>query len=280
MATKVKKNPSGKGKKQDSVKSEANPAKAKKESKQNYNAVFIALGIIAIIALAYYVLSSRESPSCFNGRQDNGETGVDCGGPCSNKCPTETTLSTADCGSLTSMPAKTRCIADQAVLKSSDSECSTISDPWYMNMCYRLYAADALDTRACAKINSSLDADECYKGVAVKKQDGDLCELIKDVSQKDTCYFRIGFDTKITSMCEKITSDSSKYRCIALAKKDYTYCGQINEQKGRDYCYERMSTLVPEIVVCGNIVSTPTKDSCIMNVAQLKVDQTMCDTLS
>ncbi len=44
--------------------------------------LFIIFVIIALIAFSFF----HEAPSCFDNKQNQGETGLDCGGPCSKLC--------------------------------------------------------------------------------------------------------------------------------------------------------------------------------------------------
>lgn len=47
--------------------------------------LFSVLGVIFAVVLGFY-LYSRPTPSCFDGQQNNAETGVDCGGLCQKAC--------------------------------------------------------------------------------------------------------------------------------------------------------------------------------------------------
>jgi len=271
------------GKSNTKKKKETAETKAPAKPEKDYTGILVLLGVVIVVAIAAYLLmSSRDPTSCFNGKQDQGEENVDCGGPCSKPCQTSTTNAqqNQDCGSLTEITAKTRCYVDKAATQGSDSECTKLSDIFYRNMCYRLYASKTLDSTSCANINTTLDADECYKDVAISKQDVGVCDKVSDEAQRDTCFFRLGFDTKNADICNKIISTASKYRCLALAKKDYTYCRMINETKGRDYCFERTSTLVPVIDVCADIINPSIKDSCTMTVAEKTINSKLCGNLS
>ncbi len=47
--------------------------------------IFVYLAIFALILYGLYLLV-REKPTCFDGRRNQGEEGIDCGGPCAKKC--------------------------------------------------------------------------------------------------------------------------------------------------------------------------------------------------
>jgi len=51
-----------------------------------YTLLFV--GLAAGLAAALFLLS-KPAPSCFDGKQNQGEVGIDCGGPCAKVCPTE-----------------------------------------------------------------------------------------------------------------------------------------------------------------------------------------------
>jgi hypothetical protein len=59
---------------------------------------------IAIVALIAWGISSavRPAPSCVDGIQNQGETGVDCGGPCAKVCAPSTLTAIAAAGSVQS----------------------------------------------------------------------------------------------------------------------------------------------------------------------------------
>lgn len=46
-----------------------------------YGIAFFAIIIIPVAATVYFILP-KAAPTCFDGRRNQGETGVDCGGPC------------------------------------------------------------------------------------------------------------------------------------------------------------------------------------------------------
>lgn len=51
----------------------------------------IILGIIVILGLIVIVPRLQKEPTCFDGRKNGDETGVDCGGSCPTFCPLEVT---------------------------------------------------------------------------------------------------------------------------------------------------------------------------------------------
>lgn len=47
---------------------------------------FFALFLLAISLVIVIVLTKLATPTCFDNKQNQGEEGVDCGGPCKNQC--------------------------------------------------------------------------------------------------------------------------------------------------------------------------------------------------
>ncbi len=45
-----------------------------------------AVFVVCAMLVGFYVLFFTQAPTCFDGKQDGGETGIDCGGPCSRIC--------------------------------------------------------------------------------------------------------------------------------------------------------------------------------------------------
>jgi len=54
------------------------------ERKAEY--LFGAIGVIAVCILIFILLLPKSAPSCFDGKQNQGEQGIDCGGPCARLC--------------------------------------------------------------------------------------------------------------------------------------------------------------------------------------------------
>jgi len=54
------------------------------------------LAILGGIVFGFYLIFIRPAPSCFNGVQDQGELGVDCGGPCRAPCVPERGVTPVD----------------------------------------------------------------------------------------------------------------------------------------------------------------------------------------
>ncbi len=59
------------------------------QRKQVTYASIIIIVFLLIIGIPIYFAFFRHAPSCFDGIQNQGEVGVDCGGPCSKLCPDE-----------------------------------------------------------------------------------------------------------------------------------------------------------------------------------------------
>lgn len=57
----------------------------KRIAKQIFYGIFF-LAILSSLIFAVYYLFLRSAPGCFNGRQDSGEEGIDCGGVCAASC--------------------------------------------------------------------------------------------------------------------------------------------------------------------------------------------------
>ena len=51
-----------------------------------HTASIVILAIILIVGLPAFLLLYK-APTCFDGKQNQGEGGIDCGGPCVKLCP-------------------------------------------------------------------------------------------------------------------------------------------------------------------------------------------------
>ncbi|MDE1874771.1 MAG: hypothetical protein KGI79_03255 [Patescibacteria group bacterium] len=55
--------------------------------KYGYLLIFVAAVAAIIVIPAYFLF--HKAPTCFDGIQNGGETGIDCGGPCARLCPAD-----------------------------------------------------------------------------------------------------------------------------------------------------------------------------------------------
>jgi len=104
------------------------------------------LGIIFIVVV-FFLFSIQKPPTCFDGKQNQDESGVDCGGICSKVCTSEQTP-------LTIVWARTSKIQDglyNAVAYIQNSNLSAFAT----NVYYHFYLYDEEGVRIYERVNSS-----------------------------------------------------------------------------------------------------------------------------
>ncbi len=47
---------------------------------------YFLIFVIVVLVAGFFIWQSATKPTCFDGKQNQGEEGVDCGGPCKNPC--------------------------------------------------------------------------------------------------------------------------------------------------------------------------------------------------
>jgi hypothetical protein len=235
---------------------------------------YIVLALAAIAVVSYLILTATNpaaKPSCSDGVRNQGESDVDCGGPC-KACPT----SNLPCAERADANERSKCFMNQAVGSGNASVCDYIEIEFFKDDCLKGIAKNTNDTSPCGRISSPLGSAECLRDVAIETMNPKLCASIADITQRDSCYYRVAIDSKDVSACAGITSDSSQKTCTALLSKNSAYCDEIKDENGRDWCYNKVASLNPDAKTCTSIHSMQTKDLCYKMVAAKKISFDLC----
>ncbi len=111
--------------------------------------------------------------------------------------------------------------------------------------------------------------DACFLSFAQQNKDISLCGK---TSYNDFCSAVVAKDYK---KCESTTNKDNCYKEIAISAKDALGCKQILNKQVADLCF---AYATPDVNFC-NEFSGANKNNCYINVAKLKSDSTICNTL-
>ena len=222
----------------------------------------------AFASLPITILSPSQEyklPSCDDGIKNQGETGVDCGGPCKScleivegecpgSCDDKNDCTIDSCSESTSF----QCVHDKIAFCCGNNECEedeTIAN--CPNDCQIAFEEPDL---------SIFERLENIKNTAASNPDkaSAQCSKIESATYKDDCYSNIGKVTRNTAYCDLIRSDRTKDDCfseVAKASNQNTLCERITLDTRRDSCYMNF-VLAGDYSVCDKIVDSYLKDSC------------------
>ncbi|GEM_PF-4567102 len=174
---------------------------------------------------------------CSNNAQDQGETGIDCGGPCSACTPLfDKCIESCDDGdACTKDSCVTGVCAHQNIVSCcgdficSDSEsarscpqdCTSqvIQKPMHETIVFAVQQARQ-DVRKgiqiCSRIFDKNDADQCLAEVAMQVKSSVACEEVADVSIRDVCYLDYAQTSNDYSVCDKVNNRLFKASCFSF----------------------------------------------------------------
>ncbi|MBD3261474.1 MAG: hypothetical protein GF334_07300 [Candidatus Altiarchaeales archaeon] len=228
---------------------------------------FLFIGLI-------FLFGCMNSPTCSDGLLNQGEEGVDCGGPCLS-CTTTTTLPPLpDCGKLEGA-ARDMCYYSNAEKSLDVGDCEKILEGFLKADCMIGVANQRRDEHVCSQIELPLSRDECYKNIASKTNEKRLCGFINNTAHKDSCYYNIAMTLGNKSLCGYIEGDSTRLRCLAIRDKDPKVCLNLTS-KARDWCLYKVVDVAPENEVCDLINSSDTAEQCYIVLAKSKADESIC----
>lgn len=218
---------------------------------------------------SFKVLSASKEPSCFDGLKNQDETGIDCGGKCSEcetcndklqnqneegvdcggvctQCQTcfddlknqdETGV---DCGGVCSIPCKE---------SESDDDQGSASGGTSPSIGSNQGTSDASGSSSSSSSNT-VDTLIAAKEMALKNPDkaAQLCNQLNVASMKDTCLQDVAKKSKRPDICAQITDGKKRDPCymyFVTNNNDYSLCDKISNDIFKDSCQnlKQLSTL-------------------------------------
>ncbi len=190
--------------------------------------------------IPFTVLAGKQAlQSCTDHAQNQGETGIDCGGPCI-ACPERADIGEclggcADFDSCTQDSCVNgRCVhqatipccgnfacENQETPANCPADCSLASitkSPEALVHDATLLAASSADRAAkiCAAILIQAYADQCYAQVSKASKNPSICTYVQNLDTRDGCYLDYAQATNDYSMCDQLTNRLYKSSCYTM----------------------------------------------------------------
>ncbi len=208
----------------------------------------------AVATLPVKIVAFAKTETCFDGRKNQNEEGVDCGGickPCINQATEcdDDDLCTDDieengvCANKPILPCCGNNVCEDQ--ENCDADCKK-PEP------LPLFSSGTLDDiKELAKVNpgkalqqcSQIEVpdlkDACIGNIGEAQLDKDYCTKIINARVKDLCYSNIAKNINDNTLCQYISTDSRKDSCymtFVLDNKDYSVCGRISNKQLRQSC--------------------------------------------
>ncbi len=230
---------------------------------------------VARAASSFTVYIQSEIATCTDNIQNQGEEGVDCGGPCS-QCPSchDNTLNQdeegVDCGGIckpcSDCDDNDPCTQD--IVVSSECKHEKISpccgnsiceqgeecpadcpqdDPYPGSTVWEKLDAikelarsdDYAAAARCDSFDENLHREKCLDNVAKQSNKHSYCEEIMDERTREECLISVAKGADDHGICEKISQDTRRDRCymhFAKAGDDFSVCDKVTDYYLKQLC--------------------------------------------
>lgn len=200
-----------------------------------------------------------EEESCSDGIRNQGEKGVDCGGPCKECASCSDGIRNqgedgVDCGGPCE-PCKEECNECSDGNKCTQDLCNAATN----YQCVFKEITPCCGNNKCEPSESyiSCPADcEAEQQEEEKQSAKDIIEEVKSLSKTDT--------NKAGMLCDSLEKDKDKDRCfseIAKGTNSSTFCNYINSDSKKDTCYMNFA-MDGDYTVCDKVTNPYLKKSC------------------
>jgi hypothetical protein len=195
---------------------------------------------------SFIVYKESSQPTCFDGIQNQGEIGIDCGGPC-KACPTcfdgiqnqgETGI---DCGG----PCK---------------------------LCEETCPYDCNDFDLCTE--DICENGKC-KNIPIFPCCGNL--LCEEGENEENCIIDCMIIQKSPNLMSKSEIlSTAKNKAEQNTKDAGLFCDEINNSDFRDDCFKTIAVVGKNKLFCDYIINSMKKDSCLIDFAMTQYDYSVC----
>ena len=216
-------------------------------------------------AMTISILGETDAPTCYDSIKNQGEEGIDCGGPCPG-CEPERSCPVCD--------DLDKCTKDRC---SKDTDYTCIHEP-ITPCCGNDLCEQGEDDKACPE-DCIKEQEDIFTGLTplesldkIKtiaetdiKSAANYCDRITIKMYRDGCFRNIAEIAENTIFCEKIEEDLAKDRCYATVAKinsESRSCEKISKDSRRDSCYMNFVLDDKDYSVCDKLVNSYLRDSC------------------
>jgi len=204
---------------------------------------------VARAASSFNIYEESIEPTCYDNLKNQGETDVDCGGPCpacklqptcnDNDICTEDKLVNGRCKFTPITPCCGDAICDKSEVNDCLADCPS-DDPFAgMTTWEKLNAIkelaktnDIAAVQYCDSFDSKVQKEKCLDNVGRSSKKDSYCRQITDERTREECIIEVAKDTKTPNLCADVTKESRRDRCyIHFAKSgiDYSVCEKISD---------------------------------------------------
>jgi len=206
-------------------------------------------------SFSFKVYKESTEATCFDNTRNQGELGIDCGGPCDEPCPTCTDSlqngeeTGIDCGGSCSPCPEADCFdgienGDEEGVDCGGScplECRTgTCTDGQLSPGEEGIDCDGVCPRPCSTIGTPVQGlskreimDKAEKIAEVNEQDAiSLCRQLEKQSDQDSCLAKIAEITENINYCGLLSSDAKRDNCYMgfATRNDYTGCAEITSR--------------------------------------------------
>ncbi|MBD3309741.1 hypothetical protein GF351_00830 [Candidatus Woesearchaeota archaeon] len=221
-------------------------------------------GKTATASFAFRVIKPAAQPTCSDGIQNQGEAGVDCGGPCPSPC--------AECPA--SCDDENPCTEDKCS-DLTDFQCRHVSIP----LCCGNGVCEAGEDENSCPEDCRPSGDDPFAGMtdwqkvdAIRdlsytdpERAGRLCQEIEYETARNACYHNLAEVTKVPQNCELIIGQRGIDNCysnLAQVGDDYEMCTYVSKESRRDSCYMGYAMEYKDFSICDRVINDQLRQSC------------------
>ena len=216
----------------------------------------------ASASFQFKVYNQEAEPTCTDNILNQGEEGIDCGGPCEpckscpETCGDKNSCTADECSAETGFECKHKVIMpccgnlqceSLESYESCPSDCTQnnantfeeLNKPEKIEEAAKVAESNAEGARAMCETMEAYGKDRCYAAIAEITNDPADCVRIADEDKRDKCYLDLSKVIDNSAICDVIVKDSK-----------------------RDSCYMRFATKIKDFSVCSKIVNEYLKKAC------------------
>lgn len=154
------------------------------------------------------------------------------------------------------------------------------SDEFMKSESLRSIARERGDESVCELIPQAFSRNGCFRDIALAKKDAVICEIIGDSDVVDGCLMTLALQTADHSVCQQITSENTKYKCLAQTQGNHHWCEQIKDVKSRDFCVYSLMKKLGDAGVCESIISVDVRDKCYLDYVKAdRMNSALCNMI-
>lgn len=176
--------------------------------------------------------------------------------------------------------SSTSITATSTVRDAEVEEVLDYSDEFMKSESLHSIARERVDESVCELIRQAFSRNGCLRDIALAKKDAVICESIGDSEMVDGCLMTLALQTANHSVCQQITSENTKYKCLAQTQGNHHWCEQIKDVKSRDFCIYSLMKKLGDVGVCESIISVDVRDKCYLDyVMANRMNSALCNMI-